>query len=267
MAFNATCRMSATIEFLGTGASTGVPVIGCRCAVCFSEDPKNKRLRTSARILVNEKQLLIDATPDFRQQALKFGIDTPDALLLTHTHYDHIGGLEELRVYTIEGKTPIPCYLSRESFSSITKLFYYHFDPKSDDKNFAAEYDFRILNDLSGSFDIDGQDVHYFTYFQGDMPVTGFRVGRLAYVVDIKQYDEEIFSHLQDLEVLVVSTLRFSPSRMQMTVDEALAFAKKVGAQKTYFTHLSHEIDVNTWLEQDVMLAYDGLQVEFSLEK
>jgi len=261
--------MSGVIEFLGTGASTGVPLIGCQCNVCASNNLKNRRLRTSVRIFAKDKEFLIDATPDFRQQALTYGIDIPDALLLTHSHFDHIGGLEELRVYNVKYQRPIECYLSNATFLNLKKLFYYHFGGEGRDKNYTAEYTFHPFEHDSGTFDIDGINVQYFSYAQGNMPVTGFRIGALAYITDIKQYDTSIFSYLKNLDVLVISALRFSESKMQMTFDEALSFVKMAQPKKTYFTHLSHDIEfekVSSTLAQEIMLAYDGLRVEFSLE-
>ena len=241
-------------------------MVACTCSTCRSENPNNKRLRSSAMIVIDGRNLLIDASPDLREQALRYHIPPPTALLLTHTHYDHIGGLEDLRSYSIHTHASIPCYLSRPSFDNVKKLFYYHFSPLSEEKSFMAMLDFHVLEAPSGFFDVDGIKIEYFSYAQGEMPVTGFRIGGLAYVTDIKQYDDSLFSHLKGLDVLVVSAARSLPSRMQMTVDEALAFEQKVGAKKTYFIHLSHEIEytkVRSSLPAGVALAYDGLEVAF----
>ncbi len=259
---------TGSIQFIGTGASAGVPVIGCDCNTCRSKSPRNKRLRSSAIIRVGGKEILVDATPDFRQQALRYRIRSPDALLISHTHYDHVGGIEELRAYNIHSRRAIPCYLSQSSFEDLKKLLYYHFIPKSEEKSFSAMFDFQVLQTPSGVCDVGGISVEYFTYAQGDMPVTGFRIGSLAYLTDIKQYDASLFSHLYDLDVLVVGAGWRTPSRMHMTVDEALSFQQKVGAKKTYFIHLSHDIEyrsVQASLPTGVALAYDGLELDFPI--
>jgi phosphoribosyl 1,2-cyclic phosphate phosphodiesterase len=261
-------RKKGKIQFLGTGSSAGVPMIGCECEVCRSSFSKNKRQRTSAHIIIDGKDILIDASPDFRAQALQYNIRCPTCLLLTHTHFDHVGGLEELRAYNVHTHKAIPCYLSKESFESVKKLFYYHFTPRSEAKNFSAMFDFRVLEADAGVFDLDGLNIEYFSYAQGVMPVTGYRIGGLAYVTDIKQYDTSLFNHLENLDVLVVSAAWTGPSRMQMTIEEAITFQQKVRAKKTYFIHLSHDIEyrkVQASLSDGVTLAYDGQEIEFPI--
>lgn len=243
-------------------------MIGCDCSVCRSENPRNMRLRTSARILIDSKDVIIDVTPDFREQALRYSIGSPAAVLVTHTHYDHIGGLEELRAYNIHTRRAIPCYLSAASHENVKKLFYYHFTPRSEKANFSAMMEFHVLPHSSGAFEIDGIPIQYFSYAQGNMPVTGFRIGSLAYITDIKQYDDSIFSHLEDLEVLVISAAWHVPPRMQFSLEEAMAFQQRVRASNTYCIHLSHDIDYDKdspSLPHGVSLAYDGLKVDFSL--
>ena len=249
--------------FLGTGASTGVPVIGCTCPTCSSTDPKNKRFRTSALLTLEGKHLLLDAGPDFRMQALRHGITSLDALFLTHTHYDHVGGVEELRVFNFYTKAKLPCYLSGSSMEAFKKLFYFHFN-KPQFTNYTAEMEFHVLNSPTGQFELFGHDFRYFSYTQGGMEVLGLRVGGLAYVTDIKEYSEDIFDQLKDLEVLVVSNQRFGGSKIQFNFDEAVAFATRVAAKTTYFTHLSHDIEYHhaeALLRQGMHLAYDGLKL------
>ena len=238
-------------------------MIGCSCTACRSSDSKNRRLRTSAWIRAGQTNLLIDASPDFRAQALLYRIPAPDALLITHTHFDHIGGMEELRAYNVRHNRPIPCFLSQNSFDNIKKLFYYYFEKEG----FSASFDFHTLASQA-SFEVGKIPISTFEYFQGPMEVTGYRLGRMAYITDIKQYDPSLFSHLRNLDVLVLSAVWTTSTKMQLSLDEAVEFAKKAEAKKTYLTHLSHDIEfqaVSSALPSGIELAYDGLCVEFAL--
>jgi len=257
----------AKVVFLGTGASTGVPVIGCDCKVCSSDNPKNKRLRPGLLLSCDGKTFVVDAGPDFREQALSYKIKTPDALFLTHTHYDHIGGLEEFRAFSYHNKVPIPCYVSRPSFESIQKLYYYLFTPKTDTKNSTAQFDFHILEKSYGEVQVCGHTIEHFSYVHGGMAVLGYKFGRLAYVTDIKEYTEEVISALRDIDILILSATCLKHSHLHMTVDEAVAFSQKVQPKKTYFVHLGHEIEyeyVSSLLPAGISLAYDGHEFEYS---
>lgn len=259
---------TGSLLFLGTGSSTGVPAIGCSCKVCHSTNTRNKRLRTSALISIDSVKILIDASPDFRQQALKFSIGAPQALLLTHTHYDHVGGLEEFRAFSYFNDIAIPCYLSQDSFEGVQKIFYYHFLEKNDLKrNKTAELEFLVLNELSGEFVIKNIPVQYFSYTQGMAHVLGFRIGNMAYVTDIKEYSTDVIQALQGVDLLIVSAVCLKHSHVHMTIAEALAFVEKVHPQKTYFIHLSHDIEyeyVSSLLPEKIELAYDGLEITFN---
>ena len=261
-------RMEGSFLFLGTGASTGIPVIGCECTVCHSLDPRNRRTRASIFIEFEGRHLLIDAGPDVREQLLTHRIQRVDGLLLTHTHYDHIAGLEELRVFNFRQQHAIPCLLSSESLVEVRQRFYYLFLDQVPEKNVTAQFDFRPLEALSGKTVFCDLPLAYMSYQQGHMHVLGFRFGDLAYITDIKSYPSSIFNALRNLKTLVVSALRFTPAPLQFTVDEAIDFARKIAPEQTYLMHVSHDIEhahLERLLPPSIYLAYDGLRLSFSV--
>ena len=248
--------------FLGSGGSMGIPVIGCDCRTCISSNEKNKRYRPSVLILDQDKKYLIDVGPDFRAQALEHGINHLDGLILTHTHYDHIAGIDELRIYSYIQKKPIPTLLSRETYEEL-KVRYHYFMPK--DMVHDPKLSFSFLEDAKGRVKFEGLDLEYFSYIQVGMKVNGFRIKNTAYVTDIMEYDEGIFESLQELDTLVLSGRRWEKSIAHLSIDEGIAFAKKAGAKKTYFTHISHEIEheqTSKELPEGFSLCFDGLKLE-----
>lgn len=248
--------MNGTFLFLGTGASTGVPMIGCRCAVCTSPSPYNKRLRPSGLIKIGGKSFLIDAGPDFRNQALIYKIDHLDGLLLTHTHYDHMAGIDDLRPYSFRTKEPMPCLLSGDSLKTLRLRYHYLFQSQG----------LKCQELKEGEQEFEGVPVTCFNYVQGSMTVTGFRFGDFAYVSDIRTYDESIFTVLKGVKKLVLSALKREASRAHLSLAEAVEFAHKTGAYRTWLTHVSHHLDHDEGerhLPKEVRMGYDGLTIDF----
>ncbi len=256
--------MKGEFTFLGTGGSAGIPVIGCRCAVCTSTSPYNRRLRSAGLIQVEGKHFLIDAGPDLREQALTREINHLDGVLLTHAHADHTGGIDDLRSYYFLTHEKLPCALSSETFEEVKRRYHYMIQPHVTGKSLSAQLDFHVLSSDAGEFSIGGASFQFFSYYQVDMKVTGYRWGNFAYVSDIRQYSDEIFSHLKGVEVLVLSALRPVPTAMHFSVEEAIAFSRRVGARTTYLTHIAHDLEyaqTNALLPPDVRLSYDGLKI------
>ncbi len=250
---------------LGTAASAGVPVIGCKCSVCLSSSLKNRRLRPSGLLQIGGKSILVDVGPDFREQALRFGIDSLDGLLLTHTHYDHIAGIDELRIYYLQSKKPLPCLLSKESFEDLKKRYDYLFRPIAQGPTISAQLSLQVLEQDEGMVHFLGLNIGYMSYFQGGMKVNGFRIGDFAYISDIRDYNPSIFSHLRGVRTLVLSALREEKSDLHLSLDEAVEFAQMVGSDKTYITHISHAMDherANQRLPSFVQLGFDGLEMD-----
>lgn len=256
--------MQGKLLFLGTGSSAGVPLIGCSCPVCSSTDKRNQRLRSSVLISYGHQQFLIDVGPDFREQALKYNIKQLDGIIITHTHYDHTSGLDDLRPIRYEKKAPLPILASHESLQDIKKRFYYLFPEKYDASNpFEAHC---LPHPRSGEIEFENNHIRYTTYEQGKMHVNGFQFGNLAYLCDIRQFSEDIFNSLSKVKILVIGALKYVPSLMHFSVDEAIDFASKLNVDQVWLTHLSHEIEythASAYLPPHIRLAYDGLEIEF----
>ena len=246
--------MHNSFLFLGSGASLGVPLIGCHCSVCSSHSPYNKRLRPSGLIKFEGKAFLIDSGPDFRQQALLYKINHLDGLMLTHIHYDHIAGVGDLRPFS--EKKELPCLLSRQSFDALEQQYQYLFRP--------PRFKFHILEE--GMVEFEGIRVLCVNYEQASVRVTGFRFGDFAYISDIKDYDNRIFSALRGVKKLVLSALCKERSLVHLSFPEAVVFAERVGAHRTWLTHISHLVDHEEGggaLPDNVQIGYDGLTIEF----
>ncbi|KPK32105.1 MAG: hypothetical protein AMS24_04970 [Chlamydiae bacterium SM23_39] len=262
--------MKGKILFLGTGASTGIPVIGCNCKVCRSKNKKNKRLRPSCLIKIKNKNLLIDVTPDFRSQALKYNIDHIDGVIITHMHYDHIGGIDDLRVFSLKDNKKILTLLEKATFEELKKRFDYLFKKKEKKTTLSAEFIFKKIEKEREKNIFSGIEIESILYFQKKTRVLGYKIGDLAYISDIKEYKKNIFHFLKDVNILILSALREDYSPVHFNLKEAITFAKKTKAKKIYFTHIAHEIDhnkISKKLPHNIFLAYDGQILEFNYEK
>lgn len=253
------------VEILGSGTSMGVPMVGCGCRVCLSPDPRDNRLRTSALIRAGEVNILIDTSIDYRQQMLRAGVTHLDAVIFTHHHVDHILGLDDLRCFNILNKKSIPLYGSEETMNNIRRVFAYAFTGLGG-MHGIPRLSIHFLDDQL--FRINGVEILPIPLLHGDMPVLGFRVGDFAYCTDVNQIPESSYERLRNLKVLILDALRYKPHPSHFSVEEATLEAQKIGAGKTYFTHISHAIlheEAEKQLPEGIFLAYDGLKFELEI--
>jgi phosphoribosyl 1,2-cyclic phosphate phosphodiesterase len=251
----------STITFLGTGTSQGIPVIGCKCKVCLSKDNKDNRLRSSVVIEHNGSILLIDAGPDFRQQMLREGISCVDAVLLTHEHKDHTGGLDDVRAINFIRKEPFAIYCEERVMESLRREYSYVFEEYKYPG--APEFDIRIIDPTP--FRINTVQVIPIRAFHYKLPILGFRIGDIAYITDANSIPDEEFDKLQNLSILVLNTVRREKHISHFSLDEAVEIAKKVKPKQCYLTHMSHQIGIHSDLDASlpdwISPAYDRLSI------
>lgn len=249
------------LTFLGTGTSCGVPVIGCQCEVCQSADPHDQRTRCSVLVEADETRLLIDCGPDFRQQILPMPFRKIDGILITHSHYDHVGGMDDIRPYCQFGE--INVYADPIARKGMLEMLPYCFA-----ENRYPGVPAIGLHEIHKHepFRIGDLDIMPIEVMHGKLPILGYRIGKLAYITDMKTIEESEYPYLEGTELLVVNALRFTkPHHSHQLVDDALAFAHRVGAKQTLLIHVCHDIglheSVNRLLPEGVQLAYDGQEV------
>lgn len=251
------------ITFLGTGTSTGVPVIGCTCEVCRSTDPRDRRTRTSALVDWDDMRILIDTSPELRLQAVKNDVTNVDAVLYTHAHADHIAGFDDLRRFNYLRQAPLDVYADARTSALIKERFAYAFENPF--PFFGGKPDLN-LHVFEGPFSVEGRCVQPFQVQHGGWTVTGFRFDRLVYLTDAKLIPEETMDAMRGAEVLVINALRETPHPVHLSLEEAQDVIREIGPRKAYIVHVSHELGrhevVNASLDDGVELAFDGLQVE-----
>jgi phosphoribosyl 1,2-cyclic phosphate phosphodiesterase len=255
------------LTFLGTGTSTGVPMIGCDCQVCTSSDPRNQRTRPSVLLSFPSGNLLIDTTPEMRMQLLRERIRFVHAIAFTHSHADHLFGLDDARLFPRSIGGPVPVYCEPDTEQTIRRVFSYAFRPGTENwpAGFVPKLNF-VSIEPGVAFDVLGQQVVPIRLEHGPFPVLGFRVGSLAYCTDVNKVPDASRRHLEGLDVLVLDALRHEPHPTHLSLSEALALIESLKPGQTYLTHLSHSFDhgpTQASLPPRVALAYDGLQVAF----
>ena len=248
------------ITILGSGTSTGVPEVGCRCAVCTSADPRDRRLRTSTLIETGGTRILLDCGPDFRAQVMNLPFERIDGVLITHEHYDHVGGIDDLRPFCRLGEVQLYAeeYTGERLMRRMPYCFVEHKYPGVPQVKLHEIHPDR-------PFHINDVEVLPVRVMHGPLPILGYRIGNMAYITDMKTLPEEEYVHLEGVDCLIVNALRYQPHWTHQSVDEALAFAARVGAKETYFIHMSHHVGLHAEVERalppHVHLAYDGLAI------
>jgi phosphoribosyl 1,2-cyclic phosphate phosphodiesterase len=261
-----------TLTFLGTGTSHGVPMIACTCPTCSSTDPRDKRTNASILLTIQGKKILVDCGRDFHQQALRQRIDSIDYLLLTHTHFDHVAGIDELRVFTARRRASIPVF-GRQEHLTYLKTYIYHYLFESA-VQLGGGIDNIELVALNGSFSLEGIGIEPLTVYHGSMEILGYRFGDVAYLSDVSAIPDESLRKLRGLDVLILGALRHTEHPTHFSINQALGVVSELQPKRAFFTHVCHDVlheavdrqfaDAGSpyYSPVEVHLAYDGLTLE-----
>ncbi|HEY8118907.1 MAG TPA: MBL fold metallo-hydrolase [Methylophilaceae bacterium] len=251
------------LVLLGTGSSAGTPAIGCNCATCLSSDPKNKRTRCSATVtLPGGEVLLIDSGPDLRLQALREGLSRVDAVLYTHTHADHLHGIDDLRGFCQLQRKQIPLYGKQDAIEHIASKFGYALREPSD------FWDLPVLkvNRVDGPFQLFGTMITPIPVRHGRIEILGYRIGKMAYLTDVSEIPDSSLALLQGLDFLLLDCLRYKPHPTHINLEQSLVYASHINAKQTYMIHMTHEMEFDALSQQlppSVQVGFDGLRFEF----
>ncbi len=255
-------RAALRIVVLGSGTSVGIPMVGCRCAVCRSRDPRDRRMRPSILLQYAGRNVIVDTTPDFRSQALRAGIETLDAILFTHGHADHLLGLDDVRPINMIRKVTIPVYASAETEAAIRRCFCYAFDGEEKESS-TPKLEIRSVD--GDPFDLFGLRVTPIPLWHGSMQIYGYRFGAAAYLTDHSDIPPESMEKLRGLDVLFLDALRHRPHPTHTTLERALELVAELAPRRTFFTHMCHDLGheaTERTLPPHIRLAYDTLEID-----
>lgn len=251
------------IAFLGTGTSHGIPVIGCTCAVCLSPNPKNKRNRTGVWLSEPDGlSALLDVSSEFRISALRHGMRTLDFVLLTHGHSDHVSGLDDLRAFSQRSGKAVPIYSKADTLKDIEHRFAYAFHPPKDYGGGVPQYE---LREAAAPFSQGPWSITPLPILHGPDGILGYRINDFAFITDVTVIPESTLDLMKGLDVLALDCLRRKPHSTHLGLEQSLAYARRIGAKRTYFIHMGHELEhdeIQAELPEGVFLAWDGLELE-----
>lgn len=256
--------MTGTLTFLGTGTSTGVPTLRCPCSVCHSSDPRDRRLRPSIWLSYGGANVVVDTTPDFRAQALRAGIPALDAVLYTHSHADHIMGLDDVRPYNFGRPDALPIYANRATLADLRRTFAYVFEGTCT----VSAIPRIAAHEANGTMELFGVRFEPLAVLHGELPVLGYRFGANAYVTDFSEIPPETRQRLCGLDVLILDALRLRPHPTHSNLANSLRLVEELRPRRAYFTHIAHELGhaaTEASLPEGVHLAWDGLQLALEL--
>jgi phosphoribosyl 1,2-cyclic phosphate phosphodiesterase len=260
--------MEATLTFLGSGTSMGVPTLGCDCAVCTSSDPRNRRTRPSIRLVYNDHTVLVDTGPDFHAQALRENIRRVDAVLYTHGHADHVMGFDDLRPLSFRLKGDLPIYADDETADNIVRIFEYTFRKEDRYPTSARVQIHRIASTPGACVELFGACFRRIPVTHGRQEITGYRFGSAAYLTDMSDIPNVSLPLLQDLDVLILDALRHDPHPSHSHLEKSVALVEQLKPKRAFFTHMGHDLDhaaTEAMLPPYIRLAYDGLQIKFEI--